>query len=471
MSGDLMKKILPIWLFLAMAGLIPGGLQGQVIGGNADASAGAGADPRITPTVRAVNTAMPAVVNISTEMVVMRKDRLDELYLDFYGRIWGVPTVEKTHNLGSGVIIDPEGYLVTNYHVIERASRIRATMAISGEVFDARLIASMPETDLTLLKIDPPGPGYEFPFIEFENVDDLILGEEVMTLGNPFGLGGSVSRGILSSKNRRQIPTSDQLEVDDWLQTDAAINLGNSGGPLINIYGRLIGINVATISGGENIGFAIPIRRVMETIAYVFNPEKVSSTWVGLQLDPVSTIPFVLGVEDQSPAARAGFREGDQITHVNDLPIDSLFEIQKRLTFARPNTRLMVSVIRQNGSREVLSLEPIRLGDHFNADYILERTGLELREQEYVNYQSPRRLTGYQVLSVDKGSPAESSRIQPGDILVQINENSFESFAAMGWWMSYYPSGTELTLRANRPFINRFGLQDYRGFNEPLTLR
>lgn len=428
-------------------------------------------DPRVTPTVLAVNTAMPSVVNISTEKVVLRRDRMDELYMDFYGRIWGIPATEKTHSLGSGVIIDQDGYIITNYHVIERASRIRATTAGNGDVYEASLVAIMPETDLALLKIEPPAPDFEFPAIEFEGADDLILGEEVMTLGNPYGLGGSVSRGILSSKNRRQIPSSDHLEVDDWLQTDAAINLGNSGGPLINIKGRLIGINVATFSEGENIGFAIPIRRVMETIAYIFSPEKIAATWVGIQLDPVSREPVVLAVENDSPAKKAGFQTGDRIIQVNGIPIRNLFDIQKRLTLARPRSRLQITVERAESTREILTLEPIPLGDYFNSQYLRQRTGLDLEITKLKDTRSNQNITLFHINSIEPDSPAVGTNLFPGDLILQINDNNFESLEDLGWWLSYFGADMEMKLLMYRQVVNRFGVKEPQPYRETLVLR
>lgn len=466
----MMKSQKFIFLSLIWACLTGFPVMGQSVV-RPNSSEGVERDARVTPTVVAVNKVMPAVVNINTESVVLLKNDYDVLLKEYFGwYIESTPRLGKAQSLGSGIIIDPEGYLLTNYHVIERATRIRVTLAVSGESFDAKFIAGMPETDLALLKIVHDQPALSFPSANFENVDDLLLGEEVMTLGNPFGLGGSVSRGILSSKNRRQIPVSEQLEIDDWLQTDAAINMGNSGGPLINIHGNIIGINVATFKDGDNIGFAIPTRRVLETIGHVFLPEKVANSWVGIQFDPVSQKPIVLGVESNSPAASAGFREGDQILSVNGTPIRGLFDIQKILVNTTTDSRKLIRVSRTDGSSMQLSLSPIPLSDYFNPAYFFSRTGIQLEPSNLTFQQNNVRGSVFKVQKVSAGSPGDISRIHEGDLILTFNGNSFDSFASLGWWLSYYPRGTKIKCEVIYPYTSNLTFSGIRPQEKSIQL-
>src|SRR6185295_17409532 len=160
-------------------------------------------------------------------------------------------------------------------------------------------------------------PGERFRAVKFTRDDDLLLGETVLALGNPFGLGGSVSRGILSSKNRRLPKEHEPLDYADWLQTDAAINPGNSGGPLINLRGELIGLNVAMYREGQGIGFAIPIKQVTEALSEIFIPEVINSLWFGAQIKAGQHALLVTAVESNSPAGKAGLTVGDQILQVD----------------------------------------------------------------------------------------------------------------------------------------------------------
>src|SRR5438093_2581489 len=169
--------------------------------------------------------------------------------------------------------------VLTNYHVVARARRIWIKLA-DGREFEAEPIVGTSFTDLALLRIIAK-PGQKFTSVKFAADDDLLLGETVLALGNPFGLGGTVTKGILSSKSRRPPTDVEPLDVQDWLQTDAAINPGNSGGPLINLRGELIGINVA-VGQGQGIGFAIPVRRVSEALSEIYRPEIMHGNWLGI---------------------------------------------------------------------------------------------------------------------------------------------------------------------------------------------
>src|SRR5882762_3325110 len=270
-------------------------------------------DIRRDAAVDAIEKVLPSVVNIATATIVERAgDPSLEVFRRFFG--WRVPTErrEEPYSIGSGVIIDEEGYVLTNLHVLNRASRAQVKLW-DGRVYDAEpLVVYTSQKDVALLKLRAK-PGEKFKAIKFAKDDDLLLGETVLALGNPFGLGGSVSRGILSSKNRRLAQEGEPLDVADWLQTDAAINPGSSGGPLINLKGELIGLNVAIYKEGQGIGFAIPIKQVTEALSQIFIPEVTKSVWFGARIRSGPYPVTVTVVEPGSPAEKARLQAGDMI--------------------------------------------------------------------------------------------------------------------------------------------------------------
>src|SRR4051812_28572227 len=253
-------------------------------------------DIRRDATVEAVQRIMPCVVNIATETVVPIRDPLENLFRDFFNPYYRNRPADTQFSLGSGVIIDEEGFVLTNFHVVGRASRVWVKLA-NGKEYEADKMVGTSFTDVALVKIRAKD-GEKFTAVKFGADDDLLLGETVLALGNPFGLGGSVTRGILSSKSRRPPTENEPLDVNDWLQTDAAINPGNSGGPLINIHGDLIGLNVAVYKEGQGIGFAIPVSQVSEALASFFSPEVRHLLWFGARL---KAAPAQLTVADVQP--------------------------------------------------------------------------------------------------------------------------------------------------------------------------
>ena len=244
------------------------------------------ADIRRDATVIAVEQVMPSVVNIATRSVVPVRDPMERAYREF----WHQKLFNEYTSLGSGVVIDEAGYLLTNSHVVRGANQIAVRFGTGTNDYSATLVAEDPNMDVALLKLNGK-PGEKFHAIRLAREDDLLLGETVLALGNPYGLGGSVTRGILSSKSRRLPKEGEPLDIPNWLQTDAPINPGNSGGPLVNLRGELIGINVAVLnedpSGNgrpvQGIGFAIPIRLVEEALTD-FPREFVKSGWFGARV-------------------------------------------------------------------------------------------------------------------------------------------------------------------------------------------
>ncbi len=374
-----MKKL---WILL----ITGAGLAGLILftGAANVAATATGTTPTAAPdirrdaTVEAVQRVMPGVVNIRTETVVERSDPFDRLAQEFWGPYYRRrATTETSYSLGSGVIIDEEGWVLTNFHVVNRATRVFVRTA-DGREFEAKGIAGTSFTDLALLKIENP-KNEKFHVIRFAADDDLLLGETVLALGNPFGLGGSVSKGILSSKSRRPPLENEPLEIEDWLQSDAAINPGNSGGPLVNLRGELIGINVATFRQGQGIGFAIPIRRVSAAVSEVYSPEIMESLWFGARVKPGIWPLTVRSVQADSPAARADLRAGDQIVQVNGTVPKSFIDFVRRIVASgtKDNTAL---VIQRAGHRKTIDVQLVAEKSFFSSKLIRTRTGLTVEE-------------------------------------------------------------------------------------------
>jgi len=270
---------------------------------------------RVTPVVLAVQKALPSVVNIGTEMMVnvlyddpvrSARDRMvDQLLGDAEG-VRSSPGSRVEHSLGSGVIVSEDGYILTNFHVVERSSRIRVTLSDEA-TYDAVLVAGDEISDLALIKIDPIEPLVAIDIVE-DSVEPL-LGETVIALGNPFGLEHSVSVGVLSARDR-EATYQGQVLFRDILQTDAAINPGSSGGPLLNINGRLMGVSVAVSQDGQSIGFAVPAKRVQALLAKWLDPEYIEGLWLGMDVVASNREVAVMSGDVESPALASGFAAG-----------------------------------------------------------------------------------------------------------------------------------------------------------------
>lgn len=405
-------------------------------------------------TVRAVEEAMPCVVNIRTEIMVERRDFYDDLLWDFFGPYYRQRPSESTYSLGSGVIVHESGYVLTNAHVINRASRIQVVLH-DGSAYEAEMVAGMAASDVAVLKITPSAPVTSFRAIEFAEDDDLLLGESVLALGNPFGLGSSVSRGILSSKNRRP-PSEDQpLDVDHWLQTDAAINPGNSGGPLVNLEGRLMGLNVAVYREAQGIGFAIPIKQVNEALTEMLSVERITGLWFGSKVDASVHPPRLLEVHPESPAYQAGFRKGDQLLALGGQTLRGLFDWIKGVANVPPDQELSLRV--QRGEEEFTrSLKLLPEETFFNADLIQDLMGIRLQPmtQQLARHVGLGRIQGLLVADIIREGPAYSSGIRPGCVLVECQDQPVKDIISLARQIHMMKRGSEiqLTLLLKRRF-------------------
>ncbi|HEX5222155.1 MAG TPA: trypsin-like peptidase domain-containing protein [Verrucomicrobiae bacterium] len=382
-------------------------------------------DIRRDATVAAIERVMPSVVNIATSQLVREyNDVYEILRRRFYG---GEPDLkERRYNIGSGVIIDQvddEVYILTNLHVVNGANRVQVQL-MDGRVYeaDAKLLGMLLK-DLALLRIIRRPGDQRFVPIRFAEDDDLLLGETVITVGNPFGLGGSVSRGILSSKNRRPGPEGNKpLGFEDWLQTDADINPGNSGGPLVNLRGELIGINVAVYNEGEGkgTGFAIPVKQISAALSDFFSLEYYAQLWFGARIKG-GTLPLtVREVQPNSPADKAGLRVGQQIAEVNDKPVSSLVEFSK-LVSSRADHTATITVL-DNGRRRTLKAELVPMLD-LDRRLLNSRLGLgtqALTEAQATNLQI-KPTEGLLVTQVEKDSPAAQAQVEAGMVLTAVD--------------------------------------------------
>jgi len=260
--------------------------------------------------------------------------------------------------------------------------------------------------------------------IRFAQDDDLLLGETVITAGNPFGLGGSVSRGILSSKNRRSVPGDNKpLGFEDWLQTDADINPGNSGGPLVNLRGELIGINVAVYNEGEGkgTGFAIPVKQISASLSDFFSLEYYGKLWFGARIRGTTLPLSVREVQPNGPADRAGLRVGQQIVEVNGQPVTSLVEFCK-LVAAREDHTASLTVLDQ-GTRRTLRAELLPMLE-LDRQLLSKRLGLTtqpLTATQATGLQISNAAEGLFISEVEKDSPAERAQLQAGMVLTAVD--------------------------------------------------
>jgi len=378
------------------------------------AAQGAEADVRRDATVEAVERVMPCVVNIGTEEIVEYRDPFEDMFREFWGPYYRRREREAHYSLGSGVIIDEEGYVLTNLHVVQRARRVWVQLA-DGRKFEAKPLVGTTRSDVALLRLDTTG-GEKFQAVHLAKDDDLLLGETVLALGNPFGLGGSVSRGILSSKNRRPPLENEPLDLADWLQTDAAINPGSSGGPLVNLRGELIGLNVAIYREGQGIGFAIPIKHVAEALSDIFTPEVQGSLWFGARLRPGPAPLTVTRVQTGSPAEKAGLRADDQIVQVNGKRPKDFFD-GTELISQSPKKEAALTVQRGNDRRTLtVKLAPL-------AEVVRQKIGLSVQEltPELAAKFGYGVGDGLLVANVEDRGPAAQADVQTGYLITALD--------------------------------------------------
>jgi S1-C subfamily serine protease len=419
-------------------------------------------DIRRDATVQAVEEALPSVVNVATESVVQSHDPFDEIFRQFY-RI--PPRSEVRSSIGSGVIISADGYILTNLHVVNHATRIQVKLAdeAGGGVYDVEPgFSAVAHSDVAVLKIIPHHKGETFKPLRFAQDDDLLLGQTVIAMGNPFGLGESVSRGILSSKRRAVPKDNEDLTRDNWLQTDALINPGNSGGPLIDLRGELLGINVAIMPGAQGIGFAIPVKEVRGALGEIFVPE-TASRWFGAHLKATPTVT-IESVEAGSPAERAGLKAGDEIVELNGRAPGDFIEFDRAL---RDDAAMKFNLtIKRGGQRTALSLQLVSFADIFH-----DRLGADLQE---VTPEIGERLgvsSGLLVAHVEDGGPAATAGLRENFVINGIGENQVDDLYHAFLALEATHKGDEVDISVLIPQTRRNVILGYRRAVAELKLR
>ncbi|MGD8564419.1 MAG: trypsin-like peptidase domain-containing protein, partial [Desulfarculaceae bacterium] len=349
----------------------------------APALSAAATSRRMTPVVRAVKAVAPAVVSITSKsrqrvrLFETGDETLDRFFEDFFG-----PTQRQTTSLGSGVIIDGRGGLIaTNSHVISRSSQITVHLS-DKRTFRAQVVGADPDSDLAVLRIKAREA---LPQVVMGNSNDLMIGESVIAIGNPFGLSHTVTVGVISAL-KRSVRAGKKRWIHDLIQTDASINPGNSGGPLLNADGEVVGINTAIYQGARGIGFAIPVNRMKRIADDLVRYGEVTPSWLGLflqDLDPKLAAHYgqkgphgalVLHVLPKSPAARAGIERGQLITEINGNRLDNASHYQAVLGAAAVGQTLTLKVKKPNQRFKVLQVK----AEAFPLERALEVSWLKL---------------------------------------------------------------------------------------------
>jgi serine protease Do len=381
------------------------------------ASATKASEERRTAQVRAVARAQGSVVNIRGEKTSSTADTADRsLPAPDAGR--------RVNGMGSGIVIDPRGYVLTNFHVVDGVRKISATLC-DGQSYTARVVAQDEGGDLAIIKIDGAA---DLPVIDIGTSSDLMLAEPVIAVGNPYGYEHTVTRGIISQL-RRTVQVTDTLVYEDLIQTDTSINPGNSGGPLLNADGRCIGIVVAVRAGAQGIAFAIPIDKAMESAAVMLADRQVR-VWHGAAFkddtsDGDAPRLVVKGIEEASPADLTGLVAGDVVTTIGGQKVCRRLDVERALIGRKPSEELAVTVRRGSKPHELkLRLgEPTVKENPLADDTVWQTLGLRLEpvSAEVFKKYNTRYRGGLRVREVRLGSPAQSQGIRRGDVLLGMH--------------------------------------------------
>ncbi len=371
---------------------------------------------RMTPIVRAVRDASPSVVNIQGQKSVVETEANHQVS-------------KQVNGMGTGVIIDPRGFILTNFHVVDGVRRINVTLS-TGQSYIAKIVARDPQTDLAIIRINPP---VDLPVVNLGTSQGLMPGETVIAVGNAFGYENTVTTGCVSALHRN-VQVNETQQYLDLIQTDASINPGNSGGPLLNIDGEMIGVNVAVRAGAQGIGFAIPVDNALEVATRLMSIEELDNTWHGmaaLSLPNSGGAVTIARIDRNSPADSCGLARGDRVEKIGNLPIRRPIDIERALLGHRSGEAIPVVVRRDNREMVLdLTLASKNTGrtnkpqaqNSFDSD-TWDTLGLILQEEPASSLREFKLPYdgGMRILSVRPESSAAQQGVREGDILVKFH--------------------------------------------------
>jgi|SRR5690242_1201291 len=392
-----------------------------------------------------LDPALSAVVNISSSKVVKQQNNVpgffnDPFFRQFFGNQFSPgrqkPQTQREYSLGSGVIVNPNGYILTNNHVVEGATDV-SVFTRDKKKYTAKIVGKDPQTDVAVLKIDATG----LPSFTLGNSSNLKVGDVVFAIGDPFGIGETATMGIVSATGRGLGGSIERYE--NFIQTDAAINPGNSGGALVDLHGDLIGVNTAILSGGggnQGVGFAIPIDMARNVMQQIVDHGKVVRGHLGVMIqgvDPDMAKQFGLSqgggalvgdVTPNSPAAKAGIQRGDVILELNGKPVTSQDELSVRISETPPGTPVHLKIFRDGKSQDVtvtldeLTEKEEQAATGENAGAALSGVQVEnLSQQDAQELGLPASTHGVVVTSVDPSSQAAAADLERGDVIQEVN--------------------------------------------------
>ena len=392
--------------------------------------------------VRAIQRAKNSVVNIHSEKTARHSDTL-----------FSVGRNRKVSGMGTGIVIDERGYIVTNFHVVDGVDSLRLT-SDDGSTYTAQVITFDKKRDLAIIKVEPSTPMSVMPL---GTSSDLMLGETVIAVGNAYGYEHTVTAGIISALSR-DVEVNETQSYENLIQTDASINPGNSGGPLLNLDGEVVGINVAIRAGAQRIGFAIPIDDARKAIAQLLSVKPSDGAFHGIVSRDVKfgseRRVVVDSIQPNSPAEKSGMRAGDVIVKANSLTVVDGVDLARACLGRRPGESIEV-VVSRNGKNESLDiqLETRRRSNSNKAHFPIARSdapetlsdkawnllGLRLTKisKSERHLVQPRYRGGMRVVQIRKNSPASQSGIQAGDILVGLHEWETVNAGYVAWILNH----------------------------------
>jgi len=441
-----------VWLLLARA---PDGLERSLAEAYAQESASLD-DSRRNAIVTAAERVGPSVVSVNVVATQIVRERGAGLFQDpYFDRLFPPQLRERqVESLGSGFIVSEDGYVLTNDHVVQRATEIVVTL-LDGRQYPARLVGTDPATDLAVVKVDATG----LPSAFLGDSDDLLIGEWAIAIGNPFGYlledpNPSVTVGVISAVGRdvRGDPGRGTQQVwSNMIQTDAAINPGNSGGPLVNARGEVIGVNAFIFSGGTGgsigLGFAIPINRAKRVLSDVVRFGEIRHPWVGVHLaDAGAQGALVRRVDPGSPAERAGIQAGDRIVAVDGRPLRSAIEWEGRILDQPSEEPFQVTVGR--GSDEIAVTLTPRDDPLRRAERIISPLGADLVvvDETLASYIGLRYGYGLYIAGLDVDAPLRRLGLTGGDVLLRLNDRRLDALDDVDALAEVVRSGQPFTL-------------------------